>query len=405
MSLSAHQAQYEAIAREMGPGFLVRESDHVLLYANSYICSGLGRDPTGETCHKALMERDTPCPYCPQVQRAGTSYRWEYFSKEQGRLYSINHRFTAAAGVPCRACQAEDVSEIMHLSRSAVEYLSLTKFLSDMQARIIGDQDRTLELVMEFLRSHFRAEQVVVTCPTAQGLELHLLCAEGTGVTRQLISGGEPELSALLSAPASTLTVGEQTFTFRLIRPANTSSWGENRQAVLCIVQTYLENAQLRERIAWENHHDKSTMLFNRAHLMQCAHTCYPGLGRVGVIFLDIDNLKRTNDEYGHGMGDRLIQKAAEVLRSVSGDAVHAYRMGGDEFLLVCCEAERSAMTDLLDRVTAQLDASNALVPAPQLSISAGWAHGTAPVQIEVLVTQADEMMYAVKRAKKSARG
>ena len=137
---------------------------------------------------------------------------------------------------------------------------------------------------------------------------------------------------------------------------------------------------------------------------MQLSHTCYPNLDRVGVIFLDVDNLKKINDEHGHDMGDRLIQKAADVLLSVSGEKIHPYRMGGDEFLLVCCGCERREVPELLDRVTEGLNTSNELIPMPQLSISAGWAHAVQPFRLEALVTQADEMMYAVKRAKKAAR-
>ena len=41
------------------------------------------------------------------------------------------------------------------------------------------------------------------------------------------------------------------------------------------------------------------------------------------------------NDQFGHEAGDKLIIKAANSFRKVTSNRVHAFRMGGDEFLLV----------------------------------------------------------------------
>ena len=57
----------------------------------------------------------------------------------------------------------------------------------------------------------------------------------------------------------------------------------------------------------------------------------YRRLG-VTVVYLDVNDLKRRNDTQGHAAGDDALRRVAEILRHLPGDA---YRVGGDEFLIV----------------------------------------------------------------------
>ena len=57
----------------------------------------------------------------------------------------------------------------------------------------------------------------------------------------------------------------------------------------------------------------------------------YRRLG-VTVMYLDMDGLKRRNDTQGHAAGDEALRQVAAVLRKLPGDA---YRVGGDEFLII----------------------------------------------------------------------
>lgn len=58
----------------------------------------------------------------------------------------------------------------------------------------------------------------------------------------------------------------------------------------------------------------------------------------VTLIMLDSDNLKKVNDEFGHHMGDFMIQKLAEALESHLSAGEEAYRYAGDEFMIICNE-------------------------------------------------------------------
>jgi diguanylate cyclase (GGDEF)-like protein len=75
-------------------------------------------------------------------------------------------------------------------------------------------------------------------------------------------------------------------------------------------------------------------------------------LGRVAVLFLDLDRFKDVNDTLGHARGDRLLQLAARRLVEQLGDRATIARMGGDEFVVLltdCHDAE--AVRDVAEEI------------------------------------------------------
>lgn len=108
------------------------------------------------------------------------------------------------------------------------------------------------------------------------------------------------------------------------------------------------------------------------------------------VVFLDLDNFKNHNDRHGHDAGDALLVSFAEALRSSIRDRDLAFRIGGDEFLLVLVDADHAEAQRVLERLRQNWTDTGAGV-----GFSAGIAVGEPdPVRV------ADERMYANKRAR-----
>jgi diguanylate cyclase (GGDEF)-like protein len=84
---------------------------------------------------------------------------------------------------------------------------------------------------------------------------------------------------------------------------------------------------------------DHLTGLLNRRGLIEQAHFISGLAHRTGeavfVVFIDVGGLKRVNDAYGHGAGDRLLGAVAGALRVVARESDLACRWGGDEFVMV----------------------------------------------------------------------
>ncbi len=125
------------------------------------------------------------------------------------------------------------------------------------------------------------------------------------------------------------------------------------------------------------------------------------------VIFVDMDDLKRINDELGHTAGSATLSQTARLLDSTFRDADVIARIGGDEFVVagqfdhraVAASAQR-----LQETAAARFSDSSGRFP---LSLSVGYATSsdTRFDSLKELVARADQAMYEKKRRKKVAVG
>lgn len=155
--------------------------------------------------------------------------------------------------------------------------------------------------------------------------------------------------------------------------------------------------------------HDILTGLGNRLlfgeTLTRALSGQHTAAGQVCVLFVDLDGFKSVNDALGHGIGDALLKRVAECLRSIAATPESVARLGGDEFaiMLVSQGGVRSAI-DLAERLIALM--------AEPVEIGGHPVHIGASIGIAVedprcatpedMVKAADMAMY---RAKTEGRG
>src|SRR5205823_14768252 len=127
------------------------------------------------------------------------------------------------------------------------------------------------------------------------------------------------------------------------------------------------------------------------------------------IIFLDLDDLKMVNNQYGHLSGSRTLQEVAKrILNAVRGiDKV--VRFGGDEFCIILPQTDQDQAVAVANRVRkAFVSATFTLEPNIDISITASFGIATYPVHAvtkEDLIRQADQAMYRVKSTTKNAVG
>jgi diguanylate cyclase (GGDEF)-like protein len=170
-----------------------------------------------------------------------------------------------------------------------------------------------------------------------------------------------------------------------------------------------IERTRAQERIAHQATHDALTGLPNRVLFQdRLGHALARRAPRaktsIAVCFIDLDRFKSVNDTFGHGVGDELLEQAAERLRSVLRPADTIARMGGDEFVILCeelsGEQEAVRLAGRLQRVFSDpfvLGDSEHVVNA-----SIGVAIGDGNANANALMRDADSAMY---RAKEQGRG
>jgi diguanylate cyclase len=154
--------------------------------------------------------------------------------------------------------------------------------------------------------------------------------------------------------------------------------------------------------------HDPLTNLPNRSLLKDRLHQALLRSRRNGttiaVLFLDLDNFKAVNDEYGHLVGDRLLIVVGERLRHHLRASDTAGRLGGDEFLvLIEVKEPNDTVMMVAERLRRALHVPLLLEPAPiTLSASIGVAISlTGDESPEDLIHQADRALLEAKRSGK----
>ena len=117
------------------------------------------------------------------------------------------------------------------------------------------------------------------------------------------------------------------------------------------------------------------------------------------LVFIDIDGVKLVNDHLGHAMGDRLIRRVATLLKRHVRSNDYVIRWGGDEFvvLMTCSETEARRKGTTLKRAFSASIRRWALPSGVGLSIGCAEL-GPATDDVETLVRQADDRMYADKK-------
>ena len=150
---------------------------------------------------------------------------------------------------------------------------------------------------------------------------------------------------------------------------------------------------------------DPLTGLANYRHLIDVLRIEIARSTRTGrpfaVLFLDMDGLKRINDQHGHLVGSRAICRVADTLRRCCRTPDTPARFGGDEFAVILPETAADGARRVLDRINERLALDST---KPQVSVSAGFAvyptDGDTPT---LLLRSADDALYAVKTERSGA--
>lgn len=144
---------------------------------------------------------------------------------------------------------------------------------------------------------------------------------------------------------------------------------------------------------------DELTGLYNRRAWEEFIHIeeerCKNYGHPAAIFFIDINDLKQVNDNFGHAAGDVLIQRAAHLLvKTVRTDDIVA-RLGGDEFVILSMENNAKGAEQLFKRIV------KAFAEA-QISISIGFSMRVPSKGLLCAAEDADKEMYLYKKRLKS---
>ncbi len=151
----------------------------------------------------------------------------------------------------------------------------------------------------------------------------------------------------------------------------------------------------------WNSNHDSMTQFYNKRYY----HEVLSKIDKeeqVGIIYLDIDNLKLMNDTFGHDEGDQIILRAANVIHQYEQLGVECCRVGGDEFVMILRETTAEFVENLVRRLRA--DKHNTLLDASKdfiCRLAVGGAFRRGNESVADTIKRAEEEMYRNKHARR----
>lgn len=408
-----------------------------LLYLSKGGCVACGikdrKDFQGQKCHKILQGLDKPCHFCTNSKLTeGVEYRWEHFNEKMGKWYDSSDSLMRIGGRLCRLEIARDITarkenmrqfdqmtmedilfRCLHtLTREDDLNVAVNQFLEAVGGHYQAARAYIFEFDMErkSLSNTFEWCQPGVTAEidNLQNLPLEVVSdwiikfeSSGEFSINSLDSDVEHDsegyrilemqgIHSLLAAPLR--RDGEIVGFIGVDDPTRASGNLMLLRSVSEFVLEELEKRRLIAELEYLSYIDALTGLKNRnqyARVLKDLDRKPPST--LGVITLDINGLKNTNETHGQAYGDYVIKETGKILKDVLPDAV--FRTSGDEFVALCVDMTRDTFQECVMALRAGFDATRDF----NVSIGCSWDDGE--FDVNSLIQQAEELRYGEKQS------
>lgn len=149
---------------------------------------------------------------------------------------------------------------------------------------------------------------------------------------------------------------------------------------------------------------DDMTGCYNRRHGMFSLRELFSRARRYGtqfsLIYFDLNGLKLVNDRYGHQAGDLMLRSVVNAVKGLLRDSDMFFRMGGDEFMILCPETDKKGAYTCVERMEKAVNAIT--IVDHKVSFAYGVAHSSEDYpDMDDMLHNADVSMYECKKKMK----
>jgi len=174
----------------------------------------------------------------------------------------------------------------------------------------------------------------------------------------------------------------------------------------VCIIEgVKRRNLEINKQITSLSLRDDLTGLLNRRAIDQVLINQESAFSKEGseyaVVMMDIDRFKSINDHFGHNLGDAILKSTATSIQNSIRTGDHAFRFGGDEFLLILPCVNGGIANQICARIEASLREIHGYTFT--LTMSMGCALRSGCTSTAEVLELADQRMYEFKRIKSNA--
>ncbi len=156
----------------------------------------------------------------------------------------------------------------------------------------------------------------------------------------------------------------------------------------------------VRKKLEYESSHDPLTGLLNRRSYEKMVQSEIARSKRysskLSLILFDIDNFKLINDHHGHGTGDSVFTDLAAAVTNSVRETDTVFRVGGDEFAVICPETDANGAFQLAEKVRVRIENFH-FSTGKKETISLGVAEFHDGINKRELYQHADAALYSAK--------
>ena len=288
------------------------------------------------------------------------------------------------------ARQLKDAGHSVEVARNGREALAMTLKLRPQL--IITDWNMPDLDGLEFCRALRRSRF---------GRRIYVLLLTGNGDEERVVEGFDAGVDDYITKPFNPrVLLARLQAGIRLIKLQEQVERDQELQVKNAMQLTRL-NRQLKEAA----NTDFLTKLPNRRCAMLHLERSWEHAGKEGVplsvIMLDIDHFKGVNDNYGHDVGDVVLQETARTIRQALRRQDLAARIGGEEFLIICPNVDLARAKQIAERVRSAVEKNRIHFGDfdRNVTVSMGIAsRASAATDVDHLLRLADEAVYVSKQ-------
>ncbi|MEW4414841.1 bifunctional diguanylate cyclase/phosphodiesterase [Clostridium sp. AN503] len=389
---------------------------------------------TGRQCYDLLQGLDSPCPFCPNSKlKHGENYCWEHYNTKLDRWLAATDTLLTIEGRSCKMEVANDItqqkeqvsqlSDRLSIESALIECVGILAHEKDMKAAI----NHFLETIGHFYQARrayifeFDPENTIMNntfewCDENVSREINnlqeipieyasdwLKMFEEKGnfsisSLHKELDPSEPGyrilndqgIEKLLAAP---FLKGEKITGFLGVDdPCVNSTDLTLLRAASDFIMEELEKRRLMSDLEYASFTDLLTGLKNRnQYIRVLSDYSRTPPDSLGVIFIDINGMKKLNDTYGHSFGDYVIIRVASILKEHLTD--NLFRIGGDEFVALYPNISKEEFEKKVLNLRREYDADK------DCDVSLGYTWSSGELDVVSQIRQADELMYAEKQS------
>lgn len=357
--------------------------NYELYYMNAFLKKTLGNPPEAswrrQKCYKVLQGLDEPCPFCTNHLLCYEKfYNWEHYNTLLDTYYFIQDKLVNFEGMEARLEIAKDVTPQKLMEQDLTKKLNQQQVLNSCISLLHTSESphQSIQKLLGLVAEYHKAERGYIFLIDEKDEEIinntHEWCAHGVepmieqlqNVPKEVVgrwfdiysekgefyidsineeldtNSGEFQIldmqgiASLVTAPLYN-TDGSFMGFLGVDNPNENIRESAVIRAVSSFVADFLDKNKQLERLYRISYFDSLTDMRNRhSYSLKIEHLIQNAPNTLGVIYVDINGLKAVNDKHGHKEGDAYILKLGKFLNDLYDGC--AFRIGGDEFVMMC---------------------------------------------------------------------